>query len=367
MPFCFHKCHYCDFYSIVDAPGSDNDRQSAFTDALLREFEHRAASIELRPRSVFVGGGTPTLLRVDLWDRLLRCFSHRGLLDRVGEFTIEANPETVTPALMQRLAAGGINRVSIGAQSFHESSLKQLERWHDPASVPRAVETVWAAGIMNVNLDLIFAIPGQTMTMLDADLDRALALTPEHLSCYSLIFEPNTPLTTKLKLGRVSRVGEETEREMYAHVMTRLDAAGYEHYEISNWARPGKRCEHNLHYWRDADWLGLGPSAASHVAGRRWKNEAHVGRYIAGSPTPPAADVEHLPTDRRIGEQLMLGLRLREGVAFDWLSAHLPADDLRRETIDELIELRMLETSKSHLRLTHAGLFVADAVIAKLL
>ena len=394
MPFCFHKCHYCDFFSLVEPEGRPS-RQLVFTDALIAEMQHQARAYLPRPTTVFVGGGTPTLLRVELWEKLLDAMHRTGVLDHVTEFTVEANPETVSPELIRVLVDGGVNRLSMGAQSFNPAHLKTLERWHDPDTIRKAMGLARDAGITNLNLDLIFAIPDQTLDELNHDLTRALQLQPTHLSCYSLIFEPNTPLTQKLKLGRISAVGEETERAMYDRVMHRLEAEGYEHYEISNWALrasgighrvsesvtdstssdtrnpiPDTRsnlCHHNLAYWHNHNWLGLGPAAASHVDGHRWKNEAHLGRYIDRSPTPPTTDHEQLAPRRRLGEQLMLGLRLREGLALDWLDAHLEADDPRQQTIDELIDLHMLEKTATHLRLTRQGLFLADSVIAKLL
>ncbi|MEZ6191635.1 MAG: radical SAM family heme chaperone HemW [Phycisphaerales bacterium] len=391
VPFCFHKCHYCDFYSLVE-PAGRPDRQEAFTDALIAELTHNVQIYRPKPTTLFVGGGTPTLLRVDLWRKLLDAMHAAGVMEQVTEFTVEANPETVTPELLGVLAGGGVNRVSMGAQSFNTDQLKTLERWHDPDTVPKAVAMLHDAGISNFNLDLIFAIPGQTLDALDHDLDRALSLSPTHLSCYSLIFEPNTPLTQKMKMGRISPVGEELERDMYAHVIKRLDAAGFEHYEVSNWARKGtgnrdqgsglthppsaiahppsadpRYCQHNLAYWHNHNWLGLGPSAASHVEGKRWKNEAHLARYLAGSPTPPTTDHEELPQRQRIGEQIMLGLRLRQGLALDWVDEHIPPADPRRDTVEELIAIGMLERTATRLRLTHNGLFLADSVIAKLL
>jgi len=398
-PFCFHKCHYCDFYSLVDDP--DHDRQSAFMAALCREIAHVGQITTVTPQTIFIGGGTPTLLRPSLWQNLLQALHAACSLDRLTEFTVEANPETVDLSLMQLLRDGGVNRVSIGAQSFDEVLLKMLERWHEPASVARAVRTVRQAGIDNINLDLIFAIPGQTLAMLQADLDRALTLEPTHLSCYSLIFEPNTAMTQRLKMGQVQRVDESLERDMYALVMDKLQAAGFEHYEVSNWARKGPgaegqrprevaksetngrshplghwpsafgpsspACLHNLLYWTDANWLGLGPSAASHVDGHRWKNEPHLGRYIEQAPLAPTMEHERLPPDQRIGEQFMLALRLRQGASLAWIDANLPEDDPRHGVIDELIALGLLERTSTHLRLTRQGLFVADSVIAKLL
>ncbi|GAB4197789.1 MAG: radical SAM family heme chaperone HemW [Phycisphaeraceae bacterium] len=384
VPFCFHKCHYCDFFSLVEPKGRP-DRQTAFTRALIAELEHAKAHYRLDPQTLFIGGGTPTLLRTTLWMDLLSAIRRLGILDTVREFTVEANPETVTPELAHVLAEGGVNRVSMGAQSFNPQHLKTLERWHDPDTVPRAVACLREAGINNLNLDLIFAIPGQSLDDLDRDLNHALALDPTHLSCYSLIFEPNTPLTQKMKLGRISPVGEELERIMYERVMDRLDEAGYEHYEISNWAKrvsgiaspqmdainpptqPDTRCLHNLAYWHNRNWLGLGPSAASHINGKRWKNEPHLGRYIDHAPTPPTCDHEHLPERQRLGEQIMLGLRLRQGLPKSWVHEHIQIDDPRHAVIRELIDLGMLEYTPTHLRLSRQGLFLADSVIAKLL
>lgn len=333
----------------------------------MAELDHARRLYDLQPRSVFVGGGTPTYLRPELWTQLLHSLREFSFLDAVTEFTVEANPETVTPQLAGLLARGGVNRVSLGAQSFHPHLLKTLERWHDPANVGRAVRTLRDAGISNINLDLIFAVPGQDLAMLDLDLDHALALEPTHLSCYGLTYEPNTAITQRLKMGQVQPVDEDVEAAMYRRVMQRLAEAGFEHYEVSNWARPGRRCEHNLLYWRNGNWLGAGPSAASHVDGRRWKNAPHLGRYLDAADAPPIVDDETLTPERRVGEQLMLRLRLMEGAPLDWLHGLLPPRDARWAMIDELETLQMLHRRDGHLRLTDRGLMVADSVIARLL
>jgi len=375
VPFCFHKCHYCDFYSLVDEAGSPRtsaaagDRQERFVARIIDEILWLTGEYDnVQATTLFVGGGTPTLLRPALWDRLLSALQDAGWLGGVTEFTVEANPETVTDDLARLLAAGGVNRVSIGAQSFDPAMLKALERWHEPDNVARAADTFRRAGINNVNIDLIFAIPGQTLEMVETDLDAALAIGPDHVSYYSLIFEPNTPLTQRMKMGRVSRVDEDVERAMYERVIERLSAAGFEHYEVSNWSRgPDRHCAHNLAYWHNRNWLGVGPAAASHVAGRRWKNVAHLGQYLASTGQPPTCDHEQLDDDARIGEALMLGLRLIEGVPRNWIDDNVSAADPRRQTIDALVEQHMLEVEDDHLRLTQQGLFIADTVIAELL
>ena len=367
VPFCFHKCHYCDFYSIADRDHATGDKQGRFVDALRAELVRWAEGDALRPRTVFIGGGTPTLLRVELWRTLLSDWRRLGVLDRVEEFTVEANPETLTPELADTLARGGVNRLSIGCQSFQPDLLRALERWHEPASVERAVRVARAAGIGNINLDLIFAIPGQRLDQLRDDLQRAVALEPDHLSYYGLTYEPNTTLGVKLRLGRVSAVGEELELAMYTAVLEGAEAAGLEQYETSNFARPGRRCRHNLVYWKRGEYLGLGPSASSHLAGQRWKTEAHLGRYVRGCPEPPIVDRETLTPQQKSDEALMLGLRLRDGIACEVLKHIAPADSPRHEAIARMVDLGYLERTDTRLRLTRAGLPVADGVIASIL
>ena len=373
VPFCFHKCYCCDFYSIVD----DRDRQAAFTRRMTAEIAELGPLAPAPIRTIFVGGGTPTLLRAELWADLLQALRGAFDLSRLDEFTVEANPETVTDALLAALAGGGVNRLSMGAQSFNPAHLKTLERWHDPASVAAAMRAARRAGITNVNLDLISGIPGQTLDAWLADLDAALALEPAHLSCYSLTYEPNTALTKKLALGQIERIDEGLEAAMFEATIDKLAAAGFEHYEVSNFARkhthgaaaPGGRhfrCRHNLMYWENGQWLAIGPSASGHVDGVRWKNVPHLGRYLApGSRGTPIQDVEKLDPDDSIGEQLMLRLRLIEGAPNDWLNGVLSRE--RRRAIDDLIERGLLERTLAHVRLTRRGLLLADAVISELL
>ena len=375
VPFCFHKCHYCDFYSVVNSNRTDASRQAEFTDALLRELRWWAdrSGGALRPRTIFVGGGTPTLLRIPHWQRLLDALRAHGIMDSVTEFTVEANPETVTPDLMHTLHAGGVNRISIGAQSFNPDMLRTLQRWHDPASVPRAVATVRAAGIDHINLDLIFAIPGQTPDLFDADLDAALALHPTHLSCYALTFEPNTPLGKRHELGRITPMAEGLDAAMYAHAMQRLGGEGgkggegYEHYEVSAWCRPGRQCQHNLTYWQGGNWLGLGPSAASGLGNRRWKNRGHLSAYAHASPNPPRSEDDTLDHHARIAERLMLGLRLRNGLDRSWFDAIAPIGSDRHASLEAMIDLGFIHRDAHRVRLTTRGLMVADGVVGQLL
>jgi oxygen-independent coproporphyrinogen-3 oxidase len=372
VPFCFHKCHYCDFYSIVDS----RDRQDVFVDRLLAELAAVAPYLTGPVETIFIGGGTPTLLSVKLWQRLIAAIHQHVPRASMCEWTVEANPETVTSELATVLAAGGVNRISIGCQSFNPAHLQTLERWHDPSNVHRSVEILRAAGIDNINLDLIFAIPGQTLDEWLADLDEALSLRPTHLSCYGLMYEPNTPLAQKLKRGLITRADEDLEAAMYESAIERLAAAGFEHYEISNWARskgrarPGLRCRHNMLYWSNANWWPLGPSAAGHFDGLRWKNIPRLQEYLDHGPLPHIVDAERLDDDGRIGEQLMLGLRLIEGIPRNVLD-HLLATGRRAEERSAVLTNRLrdglLEQVDGHVRLTRRGLLLCDGLLADLI
>jgi oxygen-independent coproporphyrinogen-3 oxidase len=265
-----------------------------------------------------------------------------------------------------------VNRVSIGAQSFHKGSLKALERHHDPSNVTRAMELVRAAGINDVSIDLIFAIPGQPrpLELWQRDLDQALALDPTHLSCYNLSYELGTPLRRRLDTGAIERVSNEIEAQMFEHTLERLAAAGYEHYEVSNWAKPGRQCLHNLLYWRNENWWPLGPSGSGHVNGRRWRNVPRLGPWLQGSGLSPIDSVEQLDIDGQLGEMLMLSLRLNEGAPRRVVEAGFAAPlrgDARRATIDKAMQQGLLAWKADHLVLTPSGLLVADGIIGDLL
>lgn len=351
-PFCVHKCHYCDFYSFVDT----RDQQAAFTDRLVAELAALAPAAHdpggsgrrAALKSIFVGGGTPSLLAVPLWERVLAALHTHFDLSAMGrggcgEFTVECNPESVTPELARVLVAGGVNRISMGAQSFDRRHLLTLERRHAPESVARALDIVRHAGIGRDSVDLIFGVPGQTLDQWRADLDAALAMGTTHLSCYNLTYEPNTAMTVRLKRGEFTPAGEDLEADMFTLTGQRLLDAGFARYEVSNYARPGQECRHNMVYWRHGQWLAAGPSAAGHAwvgttpsaGGWRWKNVGNLGVYLDSGPlmpedqTAPVGDVESPDRARSIREQLMTGLRLAEGVPAHAVLADARAVDER--------------------------------------
>jgi len=366
VPFCRHKCHYCDFYSFVDA----EDRRAAYVTRAMAEVDAWAEVVRQPLETLFVGGGTPTMLASEQLSALLSHLSTRLPWREDREWTVEANPETVDAAMARTLVKAGVTRVSMGAQSFQPRLLQALERHHDPVSVTRAVGHLKAAGIGQVNLDLIYAVPGATLAEWQDDLGQALALQPDHVSCYGLMYESNTPLGQRHARGQVQAAPEELELAMHRVACEVLGGAGLEHYEISNWARPGARCRHNELYWRNDDWLAIGPSASGHAAGLRWRNVPRLGDWLAGGPWSPVQDVERLDDDGQVGEAFMMGLRLLEGMALDRVESLLSRGAKsvpRRLALARHHEAGLLETAGDRLKLTESGRMLASQVAMDLL
>lgn len=394
VPFCFHKCHYCDFYSFVDT----QDRQAPFVAALQRELTTLAPHADTADglNTIFIGGGTPSLLRPDLWRTLLTTLNDRFRLDPMrnagAEFTVECNPETVTPELMDALAAGAVNRVSIGAQSFHPTHLKTLERWHDPRNVQRALRLAADAGIGRRSIDLIYAIPGQTTADLRADLAAALELDPgvEHISAYCLTYEPNTAMTRRVQRGDITPIEDDLAADMQTLVHETLRDAGFDRYEVSNFARRRRngdsraaQSRHNLAYWRNESWLAAGPSASGHLltrdpstgapAGTRWKNVPRLSDWMDGvRETGLSSIVDFEPPDARraLSERLMMGVRLAEGLPAAEILDHataLHAAEPLQHAAQRLRDAGHLEIDAHRWRLTERGFLFADGAAAELM
>ena len=356
IPFCFHKCHYCDFYSLVTSP----EMQVPFLDRL--ESELKALSRFAGPlKTIFIGGGTPTLLDISLWKRLLVKMHEFFDLDTCNEFTVECNPETVSEELLEVLQAGGVNRLSIGAQSFNPRFLATLEREHNPDSVIRSLDLAHKTGFTRLSLDLIFAIPGQTLTDWDKDLQMVTDLETSHLSCYCLTYEPGTLLWKRREQGQVRETDEEVAAEMYRHTVSFLKERGFHRYEISNFSLNGQECLHNLVYWRGGEYLAAGPSASGHLNGWRWKNEPDLRSYFDSTDLSSVVDVEPPDEKRTLVEKLMLGLRLNEGVKLNWPAAV-------KDRLTELAAEGLLEISRDNrIRLTETGFLQCDTVTADLM
>jgi oxygen-independent coproporphyrinogen-3 oxidase len=365
-----HHCGYCDF---AIATGQDH-----LTDQYLEAVAAELATLgEPQPvRTLFIGGGTPTHLSAAQLRRLLEDL-HRWLPPEPGhEFSVEANPETLSADKIAVLADHGVNRVSLGAQSFHPHLLRVLERRHSPDEVPRAVERVRRC-IDQVSLDLIFGVPGQTPAEWRDDLDRALALAPDHISTYGLTYEKGTPLWKQRQRGEVRPLAEEDELEMYRTTIDVLEAAGFEHYEISNFARRGpgetrgRRCRHNEVYWANEAYFGFGMGAARYVWGRRELNTRDLHRYLrlALAGEPVTFQSEELEPAERARETMAVQLRRADGIDRRAFAAQtgFELDRVAGAALPPLVEQGLLRDDGVRICLTREGKYVADGVIERLL
>lgn len=364
IPFCRRKCGYCDFYSRPYRP----DLAEALVGALLSELRIVFDPSTMRVVTIFIGGGTPTSLPDDLLARILVELNAWVRPDATVEFTVEANPETVDETTVALLRARGVNRLSLGVQSFDRSELQVLDRGHRPEDVIRGVSLARGAGIPHLNLDLIFAIPGQSISTWRDSLRRAMELDPDHVSCYGLTYEPGTKLHSRREAGSVRPVAEDVEAEMYTAAVDLLAEGGFDRYEISNFARPGGRCRHNLRYWHQEPVIGVGPSASGYLGGQRWKNVTDVEEYVRmlGRKEKPVMEAERLSPYRRAGELAVLLLRTADGIhnrefeektGFDPLS--LFADITGKHQ-----RAGLMDVSPGGIRLTREGLLLADTVLA---
>jgi oxygen-independent coproporphyrinogen-3 oxidase len=354
------KCPYCDFNSHAGRDGEVD----AYVAALLAEAEGRARGLE--PVTLFVGGGTPTHAEPGALARYLAGL-RRILGDRrLEEFTVEANPGSVTAEKAAVLRDAGVTRVSMGAQSFDARHLRTLGRVHGPDDVSRSVDLLRAAGIARLSVDIILAIPGQTLDEQDADAAAAVALGTEHLSAYVLTYEEGTPFTRWMRAGRLPPPDEERELAHQRLVGERFAAAGLARYEISNFARPGAECRHNLGYWHDANWWGLGAGAHGHVAGRRWKNLSDPAAYARAVHDRGSAEEWSETGDARtrLFDALMMGLRLSAGVDLDALTAATGLDPRveHAAALARHVEDGLLTLAGGRLAPTERGLDVASYV-----
>jgi oxygen-independent coproporphyrinogen-3 oxidase len=364
VPFCAHRCSYCDFAIAV---GRD-ELADRYLDALSAEL---TTLIEPRPvDTVFIGGGTPTYLSDSELERLLGLMQRWLLLQPGHEFSIEANPGTLNADKIAVLADHGVTRVSLGVQSYQPPLLQVLERDHDPDDVPRAVDAI-RRRIRQISLDLIFGVPGQTMSQWDADLDRALGLQPDHISTYGLTYEKGTPLWKRRELGAIQSLEEEAELALYSHAIDRLEAAGFEHYEISNFARPGRRSRHNQVYWANEPHFGFGMGAARYVNGCRELNTRDLAGYIRKCLAGETATFqsERLSPEQRARETMAMQLRRSDGIersAFRQ-QTEFELDALAGAAIVRHVDMRLLADDGERVFLTRQGKYVADVVITALL
>jgi oxygen-independent coproporphyrinogen-3 oxidase len=351
VPFCAHRCGYCDFVTVT----GHADRHAAYVDAVLAELASERARLAEPLETIFLGGGTPTLIGPALLGRLL------AGLPEAAEVTVEANPETVDDELAALLAGRGV-RVSLGAQSFGGRELAVLERRASPDTVRDAVATLRSAGVSNLNLDVLFGIPGETPEALDRDLDEALRLAPDHLSCYELEAKPGTRFAFAhgAELARQADLLE----DHYEHVIERLEAAGYRWYETANFCRDDRRCRHNLAIWRGEEYLGIGVGAVSTLGLLRRRNGPRLEPYLTALAhgEPPLRQEEQLTPAERLEERVMLGLRLDEPMAIEPVR-----DGLDLPEAERLDALGLVVLGDGTLTLTRRGRMVANDVLSRLI
>ena len=358
VPFCQSKCRYCGFYSEPVA-GRNVD---SLVDALIGEMDRY--ELGRRVETVYIGGGSPSCLEDETLLRLVGTVADRC---DAGEFTVEVNPGQVDEKILRRLRESGVNRLSIGAQSFNGGELDFLGRTHSAADIGTAVKRTGAAGFENISIDLIFAIGGGRLESWKYSLQSAIDLGVQHVSAYSLTFEKQTPLYAARQAGEIAIVDEETDRAMYEAAIGELEGAGFEQYEISNFARAGFACVHNLRYWANDAFVGIGPGAASYYAGRHTMNIANIERYVEGIQAGESvyAEVETPTAIEAACETAVLNLRRRCGIDIEEFRVRTGHDVMKLfgEEIERNRKLGLLETDGQHLFLTRKALPIADSVL----
>ncbi len=352
IPFCPKVCPYCSFYKEA----SDRNKTRAFLDAVLLTAGQQGEG--LRPRTVFFGGGTPTALSTTQLEFLITGLRERIDFSDVREFTVEMNPATVSLEKARALIALGVNRVSMGVQSWDAGLLAVLGRVHSAAQAERSYAILREAGVPNINLDLIFGVPGQTPELWAESLGHTIALGPDHISAYCLTYEEDTEFFERLQRGEM-RPDSESDAVLFELAMEHLEGAGYVQYEISNYARPGRECLHNLAYWEGADYVGLGPSAFSTRDGRRWRNVADTAEFIrrVGAAEPVADFEETLDAATATAEQLAFALRTNRGI---------PAPSVAPLKLDALRTAGLVRETSGRIVLTRQGRLLADEIAAEI-
>jgi oxygen-independent coproporphyrinogen-3 oxidase len=366
VPFCRRKCLYCSFVSY------DNREADIplYLSALKKELIGRAGGECIR--SIYLGGGTPSLLPAEGIGDLLSLISTLFIMDEAAEITIEANPGTIDEAYLTAIRKSGVNRLSLGVQSLDDRELAMLGRIHTAAEASDAVRFARSSGFDNLSLDLIYGLPGQTLTDWQHSLENALAMGPEHLSLYALTLEEDTPMWTAIEKGSLPEIDPDLSADQYELAEDRLAAHDYSHYEISNWARQGRECRHNLTYWRNLPYLGVGAAAHSCIDGHRLANSNSLDKYIADfsgkTSALPEMD-EEIGPELELAETAILGLRLCKGINADDIKSRFGIDILEhyRRQVKEMVDAGLLEQTDRHIRLTRRGRLLSNEVFWRFL
>ena len=366
VPFCIHRCGYCDFTVIADR----DDLIEVYLDCLEKEIS--ATLREPQPvKTLFIGGGTPNYLPKRPLERLFDILQEWLPLSEDAEYSIECNPEDFTSDRMDVIHAAGVNRISLGVQSFHASHLQTLERSHSPEVVSDVISRLRERGFQNVSIDLIFAVPGQSLDEWRTDLEAAIHLNPEHISTYGLTFEKGTAFWTRRSKSLLKAADEELERTMYELAMNKLPDADFQQYELSNFAKPGLECRHNQVYWNQQPYYGFGPGAASLIKGERATRHRSVTTWIKRIQSGESAisESEFLSEELRAREAVMLGLRKVNGIDLQEFreKTGYQVRDLAPEEFERFLSEELLELQGGTVRLSYQGRFLADYVVGQFL
>ena len=379
IPFCLSRCHYCDFNSYAGLGWLIPQ----YVDALEEEMQlYAKAARQFEVKTAYFGGGTPSLLPQEAVARILEISTTLFHASPEMEVTLEANPGTVKPSFLAQLRQSGVNRLSLGVQSFSNRELGLLGRIHSAAEARAAYRAARQAGFQNINIDLLYALPRQTIKEWQNNLAAALRLAPDHLSLYPLTLEPDTPLSNAVAAGSLPQPDADLAADIYLLASDHLAREGYTHYEISNWALPGKECRHNLTYWKNGAYLGFGAGAHSHLGGYRWANILSPTEYVAnldraktskaqqpGFLTPVTGSIEPIDRNLEIAESVILGLRLEEGIGFASFThrfgIELPV--LYRQQIKELTGVGLIAADGRGIRLTPRGRLLGNEVFLRFL
>lgn len=358
IPFCVKKCRYCDFISF------DNrcEYTGAYIDALISEMrEYKGVCAD----TVFIGGGTPTCIGAQQFERVLTAVSDCFEISENVEFTIEANPKTLNPEKLALMKKSGVNRISIGVQSFNDAELLKIGRIHNAETALGTIERIKKAGFDNFNIDLMSALPGQTPESFKKTLKTAVESNPAHISCYSLILEENTPLWREYEESGLDIPDEDTEREMYEYACRYLEKNGYRRYEISNFAKPGMESRHNIKYWKCEEYIGLGLAAHSYFGGARFSNTSDLAAYLAGNRK--IGETEMLTRRDMIEEFMMMGLRMRDGVSRLEFKRRfgVDMDSVYHAELDKFLKNGYLKEKGENIYLSDEGVSVSNSIMCE--
>lgn len=361
IPFCTQICYYCDFSKVF----IKNQPVDAYLQALIREFRSYDIT-ELR--TLYIGGGTPTSISAVQLDYLLTELSRDLNLNTLEEFTIEANPGDLTVDKIEVLQKSAVNRVSLGVQTFNDKHLKRIGRSHNEVQIYSTIDALKTAGFQNISIDLIYALPGQTMDDVRSNVAKALSLNIPHLSLYSLILEHHTVFMNKMRRGKLHLPTEDLEAEMFEYIISEMERNGFEHYEISNFTKPGFESRHNLMYWDNVEYYGVGAGASGYLDGIRYRNRGPIQHYLKGvSEGNARLSEEVLSKNETMEEELFLGLRKKKGVSIGKFEQKFGTSFEKRygQIVQELQSDGLLKENNGFIQMTKKGLFLGDTVAEK--